>query len=73
MTSFIASPEVADALANGKPVVALESTIISHGLPRPRNLKLPKNLSKYFAPRELSQQQLQFLMEFQELVWMKMA
>ena len=33
------SPEVAEALANGKPVVALESTIISHGMPYPRNVK----------------------------------
>ncbi len=33
-----ASPDVADALAAGTPVVALESTIISHGLPRPENL-----------------------------------
>ncbi|WP_313408814.1 pseudouridine-5'-phosphate glycosidase [Aeromicrobium sp.] len=32
------SPEVAAALAEGRPVVALESTIISHGLPRPDNL-----------------------------------
>ena len=32
------SPEVAEALASGQPVVALESTIISHGLPRPDNL-----------------------------------
>jgi pseudouridine-5'-phosphate glycosidase len=31
------SDEVADALAERRPVVALESTIISHGLPRPRN------------------------------------
>ncbi len=31
------SPEVALALADNTPVVALESTIISHGLPRPRN------------------------------------
>src|SRR5215208_6328198 len=30
--------EVAEALAAGGPVVALESTIITHGLPRPRNL-----------------------------------
>ena len=30
-------PEVAQALANGKPVVALESTIISHGMPWPQN------------------------------------
>jgi pseudouridine-5'-phosphate glycosidase len=32
------SPEVSAALAAGQPVVALESTIISHGLPRPGNL-----------------------------------
>jgi pseudouridine-5'-phosphate glycosidase len=31
------APEVARALTDNKPVVALESTIISHGLPRPRN------------------------------------
>lgn len=36
---LIASDEVAAALAAGRPVVALESTIISHGLPRPRNLQ----------------------------------
>jgi pseudouridine-5'-phosphate glycosidase len=33
------SPEVAEALAGGRPVVALESAIVSHGLPRPRNLE----------------------------------
>ena len=32
------APRVSDALASGMPVVALESTIISHGLPRPDNL-----------------------------------
>ena len=37
MASYELSPEVASALADGQPVVALESTIISHGLPRPRN------------------------------------
>ena len=31
------SPRVSAALAAGEPVVALESTIISHGLPRPDN------------------------------------
>jgi len=36
-TSFVVSAEVAEALASHRPVVALESTIISHGLPRPRN------------------------------------
>ncbi len=34
--------EVAEALAAGRPVVALESTIITHGLPRPRNLEIAR-------------------------------
>ena len=33
------APEVAQALAEGKPVVALESTIISHGMPYPKNVE----------------------------------
>ncbi|MBR2167078.1 MAG: pseudouridine-5'-phosphate glycosidase [Paludibacteraceae bacterium] len=33
------SPEVAQALQQGKPVVALESTIISHGMPYPQNVE----------------------------------
>jgi len=37
-------PEVADALAGGRPVVALESTIISHGLPRPDNLRIAREI-----------------------------
>jgi len=36
------SPEVAQAIKAGKPIVALESTIISHGLPRPSNLEVAK-------------------------------
>lgn len=36
-TPFLVSDAVAEALANHTPIVALESTIISHGLPRPRN------------------------------------
>jgi pseudouridine-5'-phosphate glycosidase len=35
-------PEVAAALAEGRPVVALESTLIAHGLPYPRNLETAK-------------------------------
>lgn len=34
------SEQVRDALASGKPVVALESTIFTHGLPRPRNVEV---------------------------------
>ena len=33
------SPEVAQAVADGRPVVALESTIISHGMPYPQNVE----------------------------------
>ncbi|MGI8731830.1 MAG: pseudouridine-5'-phosphate glycosidase [Pyrinomonadaceae bacterium] len=40
------SPEVADALAQGKPVVALESTVIAHGLPRPINLQTAQRLEQ---------------------------
>ena len=39
-------PEVADALAAGAPVVALESTIISHGLPRPENLRVAREIEQ---------------------------
>jgi pseudouridine-5'-phosphate glycosidase len=38
------SPEVADALGSGRPVVALESTLICHGIPRPRNLTLARTI-----------------------------
>ena len=33
------SPEVQQAMAEGKPIVALESTIISHGMPYPKNVQ----------------------------------
>ncbi|RKF23808.1 pseudouridine-5'-phosphate glycosidase [Micromonospora globbae] len=36
--------EVADALRDGRPVVALESTIVSHGLPRPENLRVARRI-----------------------------
>ncbi|MEU9604250.1 pseudouridine-5'-phosphate glycosidase [Streptomyces sp. NPDC048057] len=38
------SEEVREALSAGRPVVALESTIIAHGLPRPRNLVVAAEL-----------------------------
>jgi pseudouridine-5'-phosphate glycosidase len=40
------SVEVAAALAAGRPVVALESTIVSHGLPRPDNLKIAHEIEE---------------------------
>lgn len=44
MTIFKTSPEVADALATGKPIVALESTIITHGMPYPQNLEVARTV-----------------------------
>jgi pseudouridylate synthase len=38
------APEVADALAGGGAVVALESTIIAHGLPRPDNARIAREI-----------------------------
>ena len=40
------SPEVQAALAEGKPVVALESTIISHGMPYPQNVETAMNVEQ---------------------------
>jgi pseudouridine-5'-phosphate glycosidase len=36
---LVLAPEVADALAEGRPVVALESNVITHGLPYPQNVE----------------------------------
>ena len=38
------SDEVRDALASGLPVVALESTIISHGMPYPQNVEMARTV-----------------------------
>ena len=38
------SPEVSKALGAGEPVVALESTIITHGMPYPQNLEMARNV-----------------------------
>ena len=40
------APEVKAALDAGKPVVALESTIISHGMPYPQNVETALNVEK---------------------------
>ncbi len=40
------NPEVAAAIAEGRPVVALESTIISHGMPYPQNVETALNVER---------------------------
>lgn len=48
---FHTSPEVAQALRTGDPIVALESTIISHGLPRPSNLTVAREVEEIVRSR----------------------
>lgn len=43
---FRITEEIADALQDGKPVVALESTVIAHGLPYPQNIETALSLEK---------------------------
>ena len=43
-TSIRLSPEVAQAQTIGAPIVALESTVITHGLPYPENIQLAQDL-----------------------------
>jgi pseudouridylate synthase len=43
---LLLSPQVQSAIANNKPVVALESTVIAHGLPRPTNFDTAQNLER---------------------------
>src|SRR6185503_13773361 len=40
------SPEVAEARAAKKPIVALESTLVAHGLPWPQNLDVARELQE---------------------------
>ena len=46
MDPIIINPDVTAALAAGKPVVALESTVIAHGLPRPQNIETAQRLEQ---------------------------
>lgn len=42
--SFALTPEVSDALQRHHPIVALESTVVTHGLPHPENLALARDM-----------------------------
>mmetsp|Transcript_29668 Transcript_29668/g.86462 ORF Transcript_29668/g.86462 Transcript_29668/m.86462 type:complete len:121 (+) Transcript_29668:169-531(+) len=44
-------PEVTDALSSRRPVVALESTILAHGMPYPQNLELSQEVSAILRER----------------------
>jgi pseudouridine-5'-phosphate glycosidase len=44
--NLVYSPEVEDALMQGRPIVALESTIVSHGMPFPQNLQTAQEVEE---------------------------
>lgn len=46
MNTVKLTPEVAEALKRGRPIVALESTIISHGMPYPQNFEMAMAVEK---------------------------
>jgi pseudouridine-5'-phosphate glycosidase len=46
MDDLALSPAVSSALAKGRPVVALESTVLTHGLPWPQNLAVLRSLEE---------------------------
>ena len=80
---FILSPEVSAALETNKPIVALESTVIAHGLPRPQNLETAQRLEQIIRdagsvpatiaildgqlPVGLSDEQVRFIAENEEI------
>ena len=56
------APEVANALREKRPVVALESTVIAHGLPRPQNLETAHRLrGRLFVKAAQYRQRSQFI------------
>ena len=46
LSKFKIDPKVSNAINDGKAVVALESTLISHGLPYPENIKVANDSIK---------------------------
>lgn len=53
MTLFTLSEDVAAAKAAGKPIVALESTIITHGMPYPQNIEVARRSKQRCVPKAL--------------------
>ena len=51
--AVVISDHVQNAIANGDPIVALESTIITHGMPRPHNLNTAKRVEAIIREKVL--------------------
>ncbi len=54
MNNLVLSPAVSSALAEGRPVVALESTVLTHGLPWPQNLAVLRSLEEILLNAEVT-------------------
>jgi pseudouridine-5'-phosphate glycosidase len=52
--NLIISPEIESALAANRPVVALESTVIAHGLPRPQNIETAKRVEQVIREADVT-------------------
>lgn len=50
-SGFVYSDEVRDAKNNGMPIVALETTIVTHGMPYPDNYKTAVNVENVIRSR----------------------
>ena len=59
---FNLSDELARAKAFGEPIVALESTVITHGLPKPDNLNLARAMEEIIRKAGANQPQLHYWM-----------
>lgn len=59
--SFRIHPDVANALNNGTPVVALESAVITHGLPRPTNLELALSMEAHIRDQGVTPATIAFI------------
>ena len=62
-TAVRVDPEVQAALDAGRPVVALESTIIAHGLPRPENLRVAREIEGRSEASALTVEAVQTVLE----------
>jgi len=65
------SEEVLKAKREGKPIVALESTIISHGMPYPQNVETAREVEEIIRRMALYQQPLPSLMGKLRLGYLK--
>ena len=58
---IVISDKVRNALQNGEPIVALESTIITHGMPQPHNIQCAKRVEEIVEQNVIVIKQFEFM------------